>query len=176
MELTKDIYLNQISIGSIFDELDKICKVYDLTLDIRLFLYKLKLKRTVKRLRRKNQKIINNLYRSDFNTIQDFEEVCIEVLQSLEKQAQKCRACDFKKCKTIFFNVIYNPLVTVFKNSLDKINLTYHYDANKIFASDEEYNENNETLKVFSDLWSDETMSKEDKESVFNNNVKLKDA
>jgi hypothetical protein len=167
-----DINYEQINIGSIFDEIDRICRESILVRSIRLIIFRYDLKRMVKSTLKMNNVLIQNLYELDFSKLKEIEALNISMLKTLDGMPERCNNCPDIKCRRVFFNNFYKPLLASTQETLKAITKSYHFDAGLFFANDEELKENNEALEELADVWDYES-TVEDEEFIFKHNVEM---
>jgi hypothetical protein len=167
---------NRIKNGIFYSELEELCKIsFNLLYKIKLYIFIVKAKFAARRMIKTNDKFIKYLYQIEYVEVKNCEKMALEILNLLALQSSKHKVDENIKCIRIFNKIFVNPINNSFKSVVKSINESYHFNAKEIFESDKDYKENNEALKVFADLWDDETPD-EDKEQVFNYNAESKHA
>jgi hypothetical protein len=158
---------------SFLKEIEEICnKPYHLYREVELRFKAIKAKRMLKKTEKVNLYFIESLYKYDFATVLETEKRAKYILELSTSIVNGCSQCQYKKCKEIFSDIYFIPLMVSFEKLLKSIQSSYHLNADDIFKTDEDYKENNEALKVFTDIW-DYEIPEEDKELIFKHNAEV---
>lgn len=164
-------YFNEAFIN----EIEELCdKPYHIYWEIQLWFKIVKAKRILRKTEKSNLFFIESLYKIDFTTVLDVEKSAKHILDLSTTIVNGCSQCQYTKCKEKFSDIYFIPLMVSFEKVLKAIQNSYHLNADDIFKTEKEYKENNEALKVFSDIWNYETPD-EDKEFIFKHNAELTD-
>ncbi|MDO9341558.1 MAG: hypothetical protein Q7T72_13675 [Bacteroidales bacterium] len=156
---------------SFLKEIEEICnKPYHFYREVELRFKAIKAKRMLIKIEKLNLYFIESIYEIDFNTVLETEKRAKQILELSTTIIKGCSQCPYTKCKEVFSDVYFIPLMISFEKLLKSIQNSYHLNADDIFKTDEEYKENNEALKAFADLWDNEPTI-EEKEHVFRHNV-----
>jgi hypothetical protein len=135
-----------------------------------LFFLKRKSRRLIKKVERVQNKIIQSIYKYDFNSIKEFQNSTYETYVALDSKMDICKNCEYYHiCGDVIKNDFYLPLKRSFEKTINTIELSYHINGNEF--TDKEYKDHNKSLEVFSDIWDYED-SEEDEKLVFEHNVR----